>query len=333
MAEWPVIAPKPPAVPEAPTAPFTSAVPWCHKLLKRPKPSSHRVCPRWPRQSAAPVAEAGRRQGQCGRTGSPVVSRHCDRAEDPVGSSRARGGSSRAGAGLPCLPSEECARTRVLRRGDASRAVHCRVSGAWRVPTPGVSALWRIAALLFALVAASEGGFIAWRLASSPSGLMGTNGTLKVESKPMGAQVKIDGEVRDITPLSLSIAGGAHVMEIAAGTDLASFPSPLPPARRSRSTWSWSESPPWDVCRFSLRRLGQRCCSTANPEASHPWNFRTCRPATTSWCSTSRDSACARWSPSPPASRRRSTCPSRQPRLSKLLACSPRPHRRQARSL
>ena len=80
-------------------------------------------------------------------------------------------------------------------------------------------AWWRIAALLLAIVAAGEGGFIAWRLASSPSGLLGTNGTLKVESKPMGAQVKIDGEVRGITPLSLSIAGGAHVMEIAAGTE------------------------------------------------------------------------------------------------------------------
>ncbi len=80
-------------------------------------------------------------------------------------------------------------------------------------------AWWRIAALLLAVVAAGEGGFIAWRLASSPSGLLGTNGTLKVESKPMGAQVKIDGEVRGITPLSLSLAGGAHVMEIAAGTE------------------------------------------------------------------------------------------------------------------
>jgi hypothetical protein len=83
----------------------------------------------------------------------------------------------------------------------------------------GVASWWRMAALLLAVVAASEGGFIAWRLASSPSGLMGTNGTLKVESKPMGAQVKIDGEVRGITPLSLSIVGGAHVMEIAAGTE------------------------------------------------------------------------------------------------------------------
>jgi hypothetical protein len=90
---------------------------------------------------------------------------------------------------------------------------------AGEAPSHGVPAWWRIAALLMAIVAAGEGGFIAWRLASSPSGLLGTKGTVMVESKPMGAQVKIDGEVRGITPLSLSIAGGAHVMEIAAGTE------------------------------------------------------------------------------------------------------------------
>ncbi len=86
-------------------------------------------------------------------------------------------------------------------------------------PSSHVPSWWRRVALVFALVAACEGGFIAWRLASSPSGLLGTNGTLKVESKPMGAQVKIDGEVRGITPLALSLAGGAHVMEITAGSE------------------------------------------------------------------------------------------------------------------
>lgn len=84
----------------------------------------------------------------------------------------------------------------------------------------GVPAWWRLVALVCAVLAIAEGGFIAWRLASNPSGLLGTNGTLKVESKPMGAQVKIDGEVKGVTPLlGLSLPGGAHVMEIAAGSE------------------------------------------------------------------------------------------------------------------
>ena len=82
-----------------------------------------------------------------------------------------------------------------------------------------VSPWWRLVALVCAVMAVAEGGFIAWRIASSPSGLTGTNGTLKVESKPMGAQVKIDGDVKGVTPLALSLAGGAHVMEIAAGSE------------------------------------------------------------------------------------------------------------------
>jgi hypothetical protein len=87
------------------------------------------------------------------------------------------------------------------------------------VAVTGVAPWWRVVALVCALAALGQGGFIWWRLASSPSGLLGTNGTLKVESKPMGAQVKIDGEVKGVTPLSVSLPAGAHVMEIVAGSE------------------------------------------------------------------------------------------------------------------
>jgi hypothetical protein len=83
----------------------------------------------------------------------------------------------------------------------------------------GVPGWWRIAAMALAVVALGEGAFIGWRLASSPTGLSGSNGMLKVESKPVGAQVKVDGEVKGVTPLSLPLGAGAHVMEIAAGAE------------------------------------------------------------------------------------------------------------------
>ena len=102
----------------------------------------------------------------------------------------------------------------------ALRAQFLAASGSTSETTSDrVSAWWRLAAIVCAVLAVTEGGFIGWRLASSPSGLTGTKGTLKVESKPVGAQVKIDGEVKGVTPLALSLAGGAHVMEIAAGTE------------------------------------------------------------------------------------------------------------------
>jgi hypothetical protein len=74
-----------------------------------------------------------------------------------------------------------------------------------------------VAALAALVIAAAEGGFIGWRLANSPAGLSGTTGTMAIESKPTGAQVKVDGDVKGVTPLSLSLDAGAHVVEIAAG--------------------------------------------------------------------------------------------------------------------
>jgi hypothetical protein len=100
---------------------------------------------------------------------------------------------------------------------ESLRAQFLAASGATKAASPAAARWWRLAAMALALVALGQGGFIWWRLASSPSGLFGVNGTLKVESKPMGAQVKVDGEVKGVTPLTLSLKDGAHVLEIAAG--------------------------------------------------------------------------------------------------------------------
>jgi hypothetical protein len=81
----------------------------------------------------------------------------------------------------------------------------------------GVPGWWRLVALAALVIAAAEGGFIAWRLAQSPAGLTGTKGSMAIESKPTGAQVKVNGEVKGVTPLTVSLEAGAHVVEIAAG--------------------------------------------------------------------------------------------------------------------
>jgi hypothetical protein len=103
---------------------------------------------------------------------------------------------------------------------EALRATFLEASAAAVVPEPEPSRVpswWRRAALAVLVVAVAEGGFIAWRFANSPAGLTGTKGTMTIESKPTGAQVKVDGEVKGVTPLSVSLDAGAHVVEIAAG--------------------------------------------------------------------------------------------------------------------
>jgi hypothetical protein len=99
------------------------------------------------------------------------------------------------------------------------RAQFLAASGALPVEAEGrgVARWWRIAALVALVIAAGEGAFIAWKFAASPAGLTGSRGTMAIESKPTGAQVKIDGEVKGVTPLSLSLPAGAHVVEISAG--------------------------------------------------------------------------------------------------------------------
>ena len=42
-------------------------------------------------------------------------------------------------------------------------------------------------------------------------------GELVVQSRPEGAQVRIDGQVRGTTPLTMRLDAGAHVMEVQSG--------------------------------------------------------------------------------------------------------------------
>jgi PEGA domain len=85
------------------------------------------------------------------------------------------------------------------------------------VTRAGVAPVWRSIALALAVAVVGEGAFIGWKFEQSLSLLPVSAGTLKVESKPTGAQVKIDGKARGATPLTLSVATGPHVMELAAG--------------------------------------------------------------------------------------------------------------------
>ena len=221
MAEWPAIAAKAPAGPVAPAATFAPAAPLVPQASEAPEAvlapgvpalAPVKVPPPSPKLGVARVSADAPAvpsfRAVATEPNAPVPAAPVAEAPEPTPAPQI------APSVMESAPEPESFDEATL------RAQFIAASGApGEVASTGVSRLWRMAALLLAVVAAGEGGFIAWRLASSPSGLMGTNGTLKVESKPMGAQVKIDGAVRGITPLSLSIAGGAHVMEIAAGTE------------------------------------------------------------------------------------------------------------------
>ncbi|MEW6321745.1 MAG: PEGA domain-containing protein [Acidobacteriota bacterium] len=58
---------------------------------------------------------------------------------------------------------------------------------------------------------------IAFLLTREPAPLAG-NGELVVESRPPAARVRIDGEDRGVTPLTVRLAPGTHVLEVRSGT-------------------------------------------------------------------------------------------------------------------
>jgi hypothetical protein len=62
-------------------------------------------------------------------------------------------------------------------------------------------------------------GVMGWLLTrdSGGGGMRAGEGELVVQSRPEGAQVKIDGEVKGTTPLTVRLDAGAHVMEVQSG--------------------------------------------------------------------------------------------------------------------
>lgn len=87
--------------------------------------------------------------------------------------------------------------------------------------------LWRraehAAVVVLLLVVVAQTAYILWKI-DAPSMIRGGAGTVSVESRPAGAQVVIDGQVRGVTPLSTRVGAGAHVLELRAGSEARVLP-------------------------------------------------------------------------------------------------------------
>lgn len=74
----------------------------------------------------------------------------------------------------------------------------------------------RAVAALFAL-AVIQMAVIGWQ-ATRPTESLGGDGELVVQSRPPGAQVSIDDQPRGVTPLTVRVASGTHVLQVRAGS-------------------------------------------------------------------------------------------------------------------
>ena len=79
-----------------------------------------------------------------------------------------------------------------------------------------VSRRSRLIAAAVVLIALTSAGAMAARRYLTPSVAAETTGTLVVNTDPAGAEVVIDGRQRGVTPITLSLSSGQHVLELAA---------------------------------------------------------------------------------------------------------------------
>ena len=71
-----------------------------------------------------------------------------------------------------------------------------------------------MALIVFAVV---QSGVVLWLWNRNPGAPRAGEGELVVQSRPVAARVSVDGEERGVTPLTLTLPSGAHVLEVQSG--------------------------------------------------------------------------------------------------------------------
>ena len=71
-----------------------------------------------------------------------------------------------------------------------------------------------LALIVFAIV---QSGVVLWLWNRDPGAPRKGEGELVVQSRPVAARVSIDGEERGVTPLTIALPSGAHVLEVQSG--------------------------------------------------------------------------------------------------------------------
>jgi len=81
-------------------------------------------------------------------------------------------------------------------------------------PVPTARSPLVLALVVFAIV---QSGVVLWLWNREPRAPRAGEGELVVQSRPVAARVSIDGEERGVTPLTISLPSGAHVLEVQSG--------------------------------------------------------------------------------------------------------------------
>lgn len=84
-------------------------------------------------------------------------------------------------------------------------------------PAPWWRALLAPVPAVVLMVAVLEAAAIGWLVFGRPGGASGRQGEVVVQSRPAAARVTIDGEEKGITPVTVALNPGAHIVEVRVG--------------------------------------------------------------------------------------------------------------------
>lgn len=75
----------------------------------------------------------------------------------------------------------------------------------------------RLLAILAASIAVAEGAYISWLLAGTRTLTAPVDGTVRVVTRPAGAELYVDGTARGVSPITVTLAAGRHEIELRHG--------------------------------------------------------------------------------------------------------------------
>ena len=130
----------------------------------------------------------------------------------------------------------------------------------------------RVVMAAVVLITVAGGGLFAARYYGAPSPIGASVGTLVMESNPPGAQVIIDGEVRGVTPVNLTVKAGAHVVELHGAGEPRVIPLTVPAGSQVSQYIELPKTGPSAVGQLQVRTdpAGARVTIDGKPQGTSP---------------------------------------------------------------
>jgi hypothetical protein len=107
---------------------------------------------------------------------------------------------------------------------DATLEFEAESKSASEVPKPASARKWMVAVTLAVITVTVAAAGAVWAWPDSIGVARASSGSLRVDSDPPGAEVRLNGEVRGATPVSLTLPAGSYTLAVQQGANVKQLP-------------------------------------------------------------------------------------------------------------